>query len=703
MSVRYKLAIVFAALVGIGATSVVATLLMVEAQSHDAVVINAAGRQRMLLQRITKAALGAESGVEAEASRKEMLEMADTFELSLRALKEGGLVPGMGKVPAAEDAEILGGLQNVGKNWQEMGDAVRILGQSDSAAESRVGAVATLRSLANPTTAEMNRTVKLFEAVSQARVSNLTVLLMILGVSLFVVALAAVVLTSRWLIRPLERVTRAVEELGQGNLDCEVPDITSGDELEELSKAARGVLEYMEIPNRVAQALRDGDLSIAVKPRSERDLLAKNFISAIAQLKEALQESQVLVAAVQHGELGHAASVADVSGVYRELIQSLHGTLAAMAQPIQEAADVLDGMAQRNLVGRSRGSYEGEFGRIHLSLNLAAEQLDDALSMVADASRSVSVSARELNDGSELLAEQSTEQAGKIQEISTGMNAVVGFVSQTTENVEKAKRLWDAAKQNAENGTGSMERLSDAMSNIKNSADKTSRIVKTIDDIAFQTNLLALNAAVEAARAGEAGKGFSVVAEEVRSLAMRSAAAAQETSGLIEEATRSADMGVTINHEATKSFADISEQIGGFRALLDEIVDAANSQTRVASSINEAIDQMSQTTSQTAASSEETAAMAAELSARASQMADLVGRFRLSGTDASDPAKNALPGKGAVARPPALSSPDKTAKPSFDHGIVAHTNGTNGSNGTNGTLRPGAFLAMDDDAVLREF
>ena len=175
-----------------------------------------------------------------------------------------------------------------------------------------------------------------------------------------------------------------------------------------------------------------------------------------------------------------------------------------------------------------------------------------------------------------------------------------------------------------------MRQLSEVINRIKESADETSKIVKTIEDIAFQTNLLALNAAVEAARAGEAGKGFAVVAEEVRNLAMRSAEAARSTSELIDGSVQNAVDGVSVNEQVYKNLEMINDEVRKVNEVMDEIAAASEQQTQGIEQINNAVDQLNQLTQQNAANSEESASTTQEISNQASQMKSMVSNFTLS-------------------------------------------------------------------------
>jgi len=183
------------------------------------------------------------------------------------------------------------------------------------------------------------------------------------------------------------------------------------------------------------------------------------------------------------------------------------------------------------------------------------------------------------------------------------------------------------AREAAERGRGASERLTQSIGRIKASSDRTAKIIKTIDELAFQTNLLALNAAVEAARAGEAGKGFAVVAEEVRNLAQRSADAAKSTASLIEEAQQNADGGVAVSSEVDEVFTQVVTRIERTAQLIQELAVAGQQQAAGIEQVNTAVAQMGQVVQDSAANSEEAASAAEQLSAQAAQMHEMVGEL----------------------------------------------------------------------------
>jgi methyl-accepting chemotaxis protein/methyl-accepting chemotaxis protein-2 (aspartate sensor receptor) len=226
----------------------------------------------------------------------------------------------------------------------------------------------------------------------------------------------------------------------------------------------------------------------------------------------------------------------------------------------------------------------------------------------------------QVSSSANILSDASSGQASNIQEVRAVTEELTNSIGQNSNNAKDADTLSKDANDTAQNGFNYILKLSSSMEDITSSSAKIANIIKTIDEIAFQTNLLALNAAVEAARAGEHGLGFAVVAEEVRSLASRSAESAQETSGIIEQAIAEVNNGTSTANDTNEAFDEILQKIKKTGILIEDIATTSQEQSDGMIQINKAIKDVDSVTQSTASSSEELAAAAEQLNKQASSM-----------------------------------------------------------------------------------
>jgi methyl-accepting chemotaxis protein-1 (serine sensor receptor) len=336
------------------------------------------------------------------------------------------------------------------------------------------------------------------------------------------------------------------------------------------------------------------------------------------------------------------------------LLRSILGALSA-------AVSIADRIAHGELGNNVRNESTDELGQLLNSLQRMDAKLVEIVGEVRGSADAVGSAARQLSHGNDDLSQRTQEQAAALEETASSMEEMTATVKQNADNARQANQLAVGAREQAERGGAVVQRAIGAMGEINGSSRKIADIISVIDEIAFQTNLLALNAAVEAARAGEQGRGFAVVATEVRNLAQRSASAAKEIKGLINDSVDKVKVGSELVDESGKTLAQIMESVRKVTDIVAEIAAASEEQSAGIEQVNNAVTQMDNVTQQNAAVVEQASSASKAMEQQSSTLVSQIGYFRLGKSAGTNPIANAIafanPGSRPLTRSPVTRNP----------------------------------------------
>jgi len=410
---------------------------------------------------------------------------------------------------------------------------------------------------------------------------------------------------SRLLVQIQEVLDRLAKGDFGGVIDDNIPilGIDSNDELGRMAASLDGMIV----------ASRGTGVAVALVQKTMHDLV---------------ETSRRMADSAVAGVLTSRAEPSAFSGEFAELVRELNRMLDAIEKPLSEAKGALHGMANRDLEVRMLGEYRGDYRVIADSVNSAAEQLAIAMSQVRQSVYQVEDASTHIASTSDTLAESAQRQAQAIEAIDQAVHELASTAQRVATNAAEVTALANTARENVQRGTLVANDLGDAITRIKTSSDATSKVVRTIDEIAFQTNLLALNAAVEAARAGDAGRGFAVVAEEVRALALRSAEAARNTSAMIDAAVQDANQGVALRDDVQSMLAAIATAVERVDATAASMTMESSAQRDQVEGITARMGELNALAQSVAAGAEEGASGAEELRSQAMRLGEAAQGFK---------------------------------------------------------------------------
>ncbi len=314
-----------------------------------------------------------------------------------------------------------------------------------------------------------------------------------------------------------------------------------------------------------------------------------------------------------------------------ELTRSTGEMVQGLNIIIHDIDYLLNQMANQNfdIVSSHREAYVGDFQSILSSMRNLKLELSSTIRQIDASAGQVSSASGQVSNGAQALSQGTMEQASSVQELAATITEISESAKRTAAAAEEAGEFVNQAGAQLGVSVGYVEELNTAMGKISDSSQEISKIIETIENIAFQTNILALNAAVEAARAGTAGKGFAVVADEVRNLANKSDQAAKATKSLIETSIAAVEEGSQAVGKVTGSLEQTSVYAGHVTEQMDVVVEAVEKQTDSITQVTEGVEQISSVVQTNSATAEESAAASQELSAEANSLKQLVEHFTL--------------------------------------------------------------------------
>lgn len=417
------------------------------------------------------------------------------------------------------------------------------------------------------------------EAISQETTKTIVSSLVALGVLFAAMIGIALLVASKGITSPIERLRVRMTSLAGGDIDGAIPGTERKDEVGQMAEAV-GVFRDNAAERVRLEQEADSNRTLSERERMERE----------AQKAQEAADTQFAV---------------------------------------EQLATALDRLAGGDVAYRIETNFVGQLDALRSNFNSSASNLNDALSAVGDNARGIDAGANEIRQSADQLAKRTEQQAASVEETAAALEEITTTVKDASRRAEEVGKLVGKTREGAERSGNIVESAVTAMHEIERSSAEITSIIGVIDDIAFQTNLLALNAGVEAARAGDAGKGFAVVAQEVRELAQRSANAAKEIKSLINTSGEHVRSGVNLVGETGAVLKVIVAEVQDINRHVDAIVESSREQSVGLQEINLAVNTMDQGTQQNAAMVEESTAASHRLAQEAAALNRLLARFNV--------------------------------------------------------------------------
>jgi methyl-accepting chemotaxis protein len=534
----------------------------------------------------------------------------------------------------------------------------------------------------------------------------LSLTLAALGVFLLI---AIILWTRRGVLRPLSSLTTEITELTH-RISFKKPLSYQGkDEIGDVVYALNGLLTSLDKgfaeANQVISAIAAGDMSKRINSDyvGDLDALKQGVNGSANAIAQVINELSSVMASLQAGHFGvtvdgHASGIysdmlknaahamsnlnqvmgdintvmhqmnagdfnarvnADAAGDLLTMKNNINSSMNNIAAAVTAISAVVSAQAEGDLTKElPSGQFKGQLHDLKNAINYSSAKVKDVVAQTVASSHIVSEAASQVSQGASDLSSRVQEQAAALEETSATMHEMASAVQANTGNARKVADLAHQVQNQSGTGVEVMQQTIDAMQSIRESSHKISDIVTIIDSIAFQTNLLALNAAVEAARAGEHGRGFAVVASEVRALAGKSADAAKDIKGLIEDSVNRIQAGTQLADKSGEMLNGISSSIEQVATMIEQIANASNEQSTGINQVHRAVADIDKVTQENAALVEETTAAAESLSSEANNLRSNMSFFKTGAATVISMRANTV-GVNSRSRP-ALPAPKKS-------------------------------------------
>ncbi|WP_393999899.1 Cache 3/Cache 2 fusion domain-containing protein [Luteimonas sp. WGS1318] len=469
--------------------------------------------------------------------------------------------------------------------------------------------------------------------------------------------------------RPLQEMLAEAQE----DLRRDLPDFDArslvGTNIDGFHKAPEhqaAMLAKLRDTHRAQIRVGGRTMRLVISPIVDADGRSEGFVVEWAdRTDEVSVEAEVsrIVSAAAAGDLSGRIATEGKQGFLLQLAHQLNSLLDANASSLDQVSVVLTALAQGDLTVRMDGAFEGVFAKMRDDANATVAQLTSIVARIQDASGAIGTASSEIASGNNDLSRRTEQQAANLEETAASMEELTSTVRQNADHARQANQLAIGAATVASQGGDVVGQVVTTMADIEKSSRRIGDIISVIDGIAFQTNILALNAAVEAARAGEQGRGFAVVASEVRTLAQRSAQAAKEIKGLIDDSTSKVSDGAALAGQAGKTMGEIVASVQRVTDIMSEIAAASQEQASGIDQVNQTITQMDETTQQNAALVEEASAAARAMEEQAAALSETVAIFRVQAPQAAAHAVVRTAPAPAPARRASPAAPVATRRP----------------------------------------